>query len=523
MSLPFSYIVPITAVVQSPAFVLEKKHMLLAMVTDIIPSGTPYIEFGGAGALSAFGKMFGKAIPEYTQVQKYFSFLSKIGTTPEKLIVARWYKTAAAPFVQGKAPTALGTLEGISNGSIKITFGADTEEITGLDFTGATSYSDIASVLQAGIRAASLETAFTGATVEFSSLARAFIITSGDNGSEATIGAPTAGSTGTDVRDDLGFAGTGVVLSQGVDAETWTEFCDRIYYANSAGYSITTLETLTVDDIQDSVAWLQSVIGEQNYNTMVRLVFNMTDKADAIVLQTTLAGLGYTGYVITYDPNGEFVNILDCAICAAIDFERANGAINFNFQPAIGYTPITTLGSVVDYQQGKTNVALVDELLAANISFVYSLGFGNQTTNYYGFGLMNGDFGTEDIQVNESWLERNLQTDIINALDTLNKLKMQGDDARILVSSVITPSFELGKTNGVIARNGTLSQTDRISIYQATNNAGAADCVEQNGYYYQVEPITATDIEQRRIRVIACYLAAGVVNKIRITNNIYGA
>ena len=523
MSLPFSYIVPITAAVQSPAFVLEKKHIILAMVTDIIPSGTPYIEFAGAGALSAFAKRFGKAVPEYTQLQKYFSFLSKIGTTPEKAVVARWYKTAAAPFVQGTAPASIAELTAVTNGSFKLTFGDNTVEIDSIDLSGDNSYSGIAATIQTAIRSASAEPEFTGATVAYSSLAGAFIITGGVTGKTATVGAPTAGTSGTDISEDLGLIGAGVVLSQGVDAETWTEFCDRIYYANSAGYSITTLETLTDDDIQDSVAWLQSIIGEQNYNTMVRLVFNMTSKSDAIVLQTTLAGLGYTGYVIDYDPYGEFVNILDCAICAAIDFERANGAINFNFQPAIGYTPITTLGSVVDYQQGNTNVALVDELLAANISFVYSLGFGNQTTNYYGFGLMSGDFGTEDIQVNESWLERNLQTDIINALDTLNKLKMQGDDARILVSSVITPSFELGKNNGVIARNGTLSQTDRISIYQATNNAGAADCVEQNGYYFQVEPITAADIQQRRIRVIVCYLAAGVVNKIRITNNIYGA
>ena len=95
MSLPYSKFVPITAAVQSPSFTVEKKHMLLAMDNPLIGASTPYLTYSGASALTNFKADFGSEIPEYTVVSKYFSFLSKTGTAPEKLIVARWYKEAA--------------------------------------------------------------------------------------------------------------------------------------------------------------------------------------------------------------------------------------------------------------------------------------------------------------------------------------------------------------------------------------------------------------------------------------------
>lgn len=516
MSLPYSFIVPNTAVVDSPAFTTEKKHLLLAMNNSLIPTTSPYLEFKGASAVSDFGAYFGLSVPEYTQVQKYFSYLSKDGNAPEKLVVARWYKTATAPFIKGAKVTAsLATLTAISSGSFVITIGATTEEVI-VNLSSATSFSEIASVIQTA-----MQTDFAGSTVEYNSTTGGFIIKGALSGSDATMGAVTAGSTGTDLSSLLGLAQGEV--SQGVNAETYAQFCDRIYKANSAGYSITTLETLSDSDIIPAVEWLQSVVDGQTYNTVVRLVFNIVDKAEALALSNSLSALSYTGYVICYDPKQEFVNILDCSICATIDYNVANGAINFNFMPATGYTAITDLGSVVDYQQGLTNSSLMQQLNDAKISCVYSVGFGTQETSFYGFGLMAGAFGTEDVQVNESALEQNVQVAIINALASLNKLKLQGADADLLISSLIATPLDLFKTNGSIAQNGKLSNADKATIAQVTGNASAADSVEQNGYYFQIQPRTAEDIAQRQVRVLIVYLCGGVINKVRIINRIYGA
>lgn len=515
MSLPYSSIVPISGVVTKPAFTVEKKHILLAMVNDLIPSSTPALEFSGASAVTDFGAYFGQSVPEYAAMQKYFGFLSKGGSAPDKAVVARWYKSAAAAFIKGsEVVTTVADFASVADGSLGITLDGTTAEISGVDLSGVTSYSDVATKLQEA-----MQDSFAGATVAYNSLTGGFIITGATTGSEGTAGAVTAGTEGTDLSSLLGLANA--EISQGANAETFAQFCDRIYQANTAGYSITTLESLEQADIEASVQWLQSVVGSQTYNTVVRLVFNFADLDTAKAVAQALNAKSYTGYVLTYDPNGENVNILDCAICASIDYEVANGSINFNFQPAVGYTPITTLGTVVDYQAGKTNSSLIEDLNSNCISCVYSVGFGSQETVFYGFGLMAGAFGTEDVQVNEASLEQHLQVEIINTLAGVNKIKLQGSDAVDMVSSVIVQPLELFKNNGAIARNGVVSNADRIAIVQATGNPDAADAVANTGYYFQVQPLTSEDIAARRVRVLICYLCGGVVNKVQIIDRIF--
>lgn len=522
MSLPFYKFVPITGSVVAPAFTTEKKHALLASVNPLISSADKYLVYSGMSALTNFAADLGTAGADYQFAQKYFGYLSKSGFGVQKLLVARWYKEAAAAFIKGAAPEPVATLKAVSNGSFGLTLDGEEFEVV-VDFSAITSYSDAATVMQTAIQANSAGgAAYTAATVDYNTDIRAFIITAGSTGAESSVAAVTAGATGTDVSTMLGLSGAS--LSQGADAETFAEFCDRMLQANSGAFSITTNEALDEDSITAAVAWLQGVLGgEQTIYTLNRLVFNISDLETAKAVQSSLSALSYTGYVVCYDPNNELVHALDCAICAAIDFNVTNGTINFNFQPATGYTPITTLGTVIDYQQGKTNMSLAEELDNLCISYVYSVGFGEQEQVLYGMGLMQGSFGTEDVQVNESWLETDLQTRIMNGFISLEKLKLQGDDARDFMAALIAPSFEQGQINGAIAYGGTLSDTDRNSIVTATGNAAAADAVADNGYYYQIQSLTAEDISKRRVRILVCYLCGGVVNKVVITNRIYGA
>lgn len=519
MSLPLSKFVPITATVQSPAFAVEKKHMLLAMDNALIGTGTPYKEYAGAAALTNFARDFGTNTPDYTVAQKYFAFLGKTGTAPDKLVVMRWYKTAAAPFIKGTAPATVAELAALTDASFVLTLSGAEYTVTA-DLSTCVSFSDVAQRLQAQINNnTSGGDAFTGATVAFSSITGGFIITGGVPGGGNTISA-TAATTGTDALAALGLGDA--ETSDGANAETFAQFCDRAFNANTSGFSVTTTAELTAEDITAAVAWLQGSVGGQTISTAMRLVFDITDKTTAKAIQSTLKELSYTGYVVCYDPKGEYVNSLDCAIAASTDYQAANGAVNFNFQPAVGYTPITTLGDVINYQQGQTNLSLANELDELCISYVYSVGFGSQEQVLYGMGLMQGAYGTEDIQVNESAMQTQLQVAIMNGFVATNKIKLHGTDAEGFISTIITPVLDQFKTNGSIAQNGTLSNLDKNTIYQATGNDAAADAVEQNGYYFQIQPRTDEDIKLRRVRVLICYLAAGVVNQIRIVDSLYG-
>lgn len=519
MGLPLEKFAPTSATVQNSAFTVEKKNLILAMDNNLIGTKTPYIEYSGASALTKFKADFGSDIAEYSALQKYFGFMSKTGGSPEKAIIVRWYKSNTAPFIKGSKIENLSALKTITNGSFKLRFNDTEEEISGLDFSSANSYSDIAKLIQVAVNGKSGD-AFVNATVEYSSITGGFILTGGIAGKDNTI-TIIAGETGTDIIGDIGF-GASAIISDGVNAETFAELCDRIYNMNTAGFAITTLESIDEDDKQNAVAWLNSPIGEQTIYTKLKLVFNYSDKATAEVFATTMNTLGYTGFVITYDPYNEYVNILDCAIGAPIDYTEANSAINFNFQPAVGYTPVTNLNTAVDYQAGQTNLALAEELDSYKISYVYGVGVGTQEQVCYGMGLMAGAFSTETVQINESWLETDLQTNVVNGFISLDNVKLQGQDAKDFVSALINPSFEQGKINGTIANGGTLLDNDKLIISQ-TLGKNAIDAIETNGYYYKILDLTAEDIELKRVRILCAYLCAGVLNKVRIIDNIYGA
>lgn len=518
MSLPFSSVVAVSGVVQTPAFTTEKQHMLLAITNTLSPTTIPFVEFTSA---QAFASYFGKEIAEYTQINRYFNFLSKTGLAPDKVVIANWYKNATQAFYKGnRITTSIASLQAIREGSFKITFGTETFEVV-VDLTTITTYSDVASLIETAIQANTEGgDAFTNATCTFNTITQGLIITNGtEAGTRATVSNITAGTTGTDISSLLGFLAC--TLSQGANAETWTDFCDRIYQANSTGFSITTIQDLTNEDIKNSIEWLQTVQNGQTYNTAVRLVFNWQATIDNLVTLKSSISQDYTGYIITYDPYNEGINVLACAICASTDYEATNGTKNFNFQPAVGYTPITNYGTITDYQSGQTNLGVVEALDVLNVSYIYSLGAGLNEQIYYGKGLMAGAFGTEDVQVNEAWIEKDLQVNIINAFDTLEKIKLQGTDAVELMNSLIAPTFEKAQKNGAVAFNGILSNTSKISILQATNNNNAPDTVANNGFYYQVQPLTQADLDARRVRIVICYLCGGVVNTVRIINNLY--
>lgn len=516
MSIPFYVVAPTTAKVQKASFTKEKQHLLLAVKNSLIPTSEKFLVFESAGD---YALSFGKD-ETYNALIKYFGFLSKSATSPEKVVIMRWYDLDTKPFILGSSvdlKNGLAKLKQIEDGSLTVKFDGSSYECSGLDFSGANSFSDVATTLQTAIRGnVGGGTIFTDATVEFNSIANALVITTGEAGKEHSVDNCTG-----DCLEELGFRVQH--LSQGVDAEFFTDFLDRVLDANPACFSISTNETLTNQDMIDACEWLQQIISNQTMNTRYKLVFNFDDKVNLKEVSDEIKAKSYTGITLTYDPNGEKVNILDCAITASTDYDAENSTKNYNFQPATGYTSLTNFGTVDSFQAGETNKGLYDELNNLGACFVYSIGFGVQEQTYYGTGIMLGAFGTEDIQANQAGLELDLQLAIVNALSAIEKVKLQGTDADDMISSMVNPSFIKFQKNGAIARNGTLSDTDRISITNAFGSPDSADCVAENGYYFRVETLNTTDVANRQRRVKYAYLAGGVVNKVVFSANIYGA
>lgn len=516
MSIPFYVIAPTTAKVVKPAFTAEKQHLILAVKNDLIPTSVPYLVFTSA---DDYAQSFGKDAV-YNALVKYFGFLSKSGLSPEKAVVMRWYDDDTAPFAIGgqMADDGLAELKKITAGKLTVTFDGTAFDAENLDFSAATSYTDVATTLQTALQGnADGGAAFTGATVEYNTTTGGFIITSGEKGAAATIAA-FAGEA--DTLKALGL--TSAILSQGVNKESFADFCARLADANPVGFTITTLETVTPADMLASVAWLQMTVENQTLYTVYKLAFNFTDMDALSEFSEKVKALSYTGVTLCYDPYGEAVNILDAAISASTDYGVENSTKNYNYQQATGYTSVTKYGKVTEYQAGQTNLGVYNKLNGLGACFVYSVGYGEQEQTYYGTGVMLGAFATEDTQANQAALESDLRLTVINALDAVEKLKLRGTDAEETIAALVAPSFQKFQKNGAIAYNGTLSTTDRISITQSFGSSDAADAVESNGYFFRVESLTEEDVSGKRRRVRYAYLAGGVVNKVVFNASIYG-
>lgn len=507
MSVPFYIFAPTTARVVKPAFAAEKQHMILAVKNSLIPTSVPFIEFESA---ADYALSFGQDAV-YSALVKYFGFLSKSGTAPDKAVIMRWYDTDTAPFAVGTQlpKDGLAAIQDITDGTLTYTLDGTETTVSSLDFSSDATLSAVAATLKTAIGG--------GVTVAYSSVTGGFVITAPSVGSEHTIGAFGGDD---DVLSALGLAKA--VLSQGVDAETFATFCDRVLDANPAGFTITTLETVTESDKLASVAWLQQVVSEQTLYTNKKLTFNFDDLDDLTSFSNQVKALSYTGVTMTYDPNGENVNILDAACSASTDYDNGQTK-NYNFQPAVGYTSVTNLGHVTEYQDGQTNVGLFNQLNGLGACFVYSIGYGSQEQKYYGTGVMLGAFGTEDIQANQAALESRLQIAIVNGLASVEKLKLRGTDAESALSGLIDPSFKNFQRNGAIAYDGKLADSDRLTIVNSFGSSDVADAIENNGYYFQIEELTATDTAKRQRRVKYAYLAGGVINKVVFNAAVYGA
>ena len=507
MSLPFSKFIPISTKIQKPSFTASKKHLIFASTSKLIPSESPFLEFED---ILEVQKYFGKNSIEFHVAQKYFNFSSKGGNTPDKLIIARFYKESSPAFIKSNTPLSLKEIKEKDNFEFSFTINGNKKNLK-FSLSSVSSYKEIAQILKLGFDKISTPD-FKEASVEYSDSLNCFFIESGIKGTNSEISIEGENLELLGLKD--------AVFSKGVNAESFSSFVQRITLANSSGFSITSVLPLSDEDIKSSIEYIQGNIYGQSINTLVRLVFNFNDKLRAIKLQEELKQKNYTGYVFCYDPYNEFVNILSCAIAASIDFTSANSAVNFNFQKAKGFTPITTLGDVSSFQQGKTNLSICSELDKAKINYVYSVGVGFSKEVLYGMGLVNGDFATEDIQVNESALQSALAVKIMNGFISQNKIPLRNSDG--IISTLITPVFEQFKLNGVIAVSGTLSETDKQTVSSLVS-IDAVSAIEQNGYFYKIHTLTDEDVKLRRVRITVCYIASGVVNTIRISNNIFGA
>src|SRR5579863_6375765 len=158
--------------------------MNLFTVNPLIPPQT-YITFTSAAEV---GQYFGTSSEEYYRASSnYFGWISKNNTSPPLLQFSRWVNVAVAGSIVGYgADTVLTHWQAVNNGSIGLTIGAHTHQLSSLDFTAVQSLSAPAFTLTG--------TTNTNTTVDMSSTAGVVVgmsVTAADIPSGTTVTAIT--------------------------------------------------------------------------------------------------------------------------------------------------------------------------------------------------------------------------------------------------------------------------------------------------------------------------------------------
>lgn len=190
MSIPASQIVTVNPRLLTPGGADLEFNGLLLSSSEVIPSSQLALPFPDAGSV---GDYFGLTSPEYQAAAIYFQGYNNSFKKPRAFYVGRRVAQAAAPFIRGGAfnalPSAtLAALKQVRDGGMSLMLGGYRGALGNLDFSGASSLSDVAQILQTAIRDMTAGgEAWTGATVSYSSLFDAFTITGGAAGADEGV------------------------------------------------------------------------------------------------------------------------------------------------------------------------------------------------------------------------------------------------------------------------------------------------------------------------------------------------
>jgi len=168
--------------------------------------------------LEAVANDFGTTAPEYYAAVLWF----EQNPQPAQLNIGRWAQTAAAGQLIGAPLTTFGTVAawtGITAGSFKITVdGGAATDVTGMNFSAATTMQGVAAIMQTAARAALTDLV----SIVWNPGFERFEITSPTTGSASSIAFLAAAASGTDISVDMGMRATssGAYAVPGVAAES---------------------------------------------------------------------------------------------------------------------------------------------------------------------------------------------------------------------------------------------------------------------------------------------------------------
>lgn len=398
----------------------------------------------------------------------YFGWVSKSINSPRKISIMGASLNATAPVLRStQTLSALSAFTAVTSGSMILSIGGTSYTLSGLDLSSATSYSDVASEIEAGINGnTSGGELWTAATVEFNAETSSFVLTGGATG-DAIITYATAATTGTDISSLIGWSeATNPILSNGTDATSLTSILNNTIELsdNFATYSFIDL-SLSANQIDEIGTW------NDNQNYLYMYCGDVGADYTGIIAQAA----NHQGMAINYQP---FSNVLPAylmpaTILAATDYSKVNGTVNYMFQQ------FPNQSVTVD-----TNT-LANTLDPLHINYNGQTQKAGQKIEFYQDGYLAD--GTDiAVYANEIWLKDACITEILNLEIAVEKIPAN-TDGLAQIEAILQGVIDEALNNGVIMPGKELTNTQKAYITQITGDNTAWQSVQLNGYVLTVE------------------------------------
>lgn len=460
MAISFKRYVDITSGVGGGAGVRLRDLILRLFSTDTRVPANTVIEMTSAADVGAY---FGTTSPEYLRAVFYFGFISKLITAPRKIAFSRYANAAAAGRIYGATKAfAVSQFTGTSTGALKLTIGAYTADVTGLNFTGASTLSNIASTLQTAIRAIVAGGAdWTAATVTYNATANRFELVGGVVGAEAI--ATAAPGSGVDIRSLLGWDET-AVFSPGVAVqEPLDAFLASVQVSDNFG-SFAFIPTITAAHV--------AAVAAQNDTYNVKFLYlHPMIASDAASLYAALSG--YSGVACVLSPlAAEYPELLPAMILSATNYTRRNAVQNYMYQQA------TLTPSVQDDPTATT-------MDSNRVNYYGRTQTAGQFLDFFQRGVMMG-LATDPVDMNtyanEMWFKDAAGAAIMGLLLSMARVSANSTGRGQLLA-VLQSVIEQAVFNGTISLGKTLNTTQKLYITNLTGDAVAWQQIYRLGYW----------------------------------------
>jgi hypothetical protein len=459
----------------------------------IISTDKTVLEFGSVAQVGAY---FGPDSEEYTASVTYFTGYTNKFTAPRKFFVARRVDEAVSGWMRtGPYLGTLAALKAVTDGAFGMTIDGTTQNITGVDLSAATSFSDVAAILTA------LDS--LSATVTYSSLNRAFTVTSDLTGAGHDVSYATSPATGTDLATLLNATqALGAVTSSSSDAMSVNAQMIAIRKESENWVTFTTLWEPTIDEMLELSGWASA-----NYGWMYVAYTTdpLTPIQDSEVDPASVLKASRNEYTAIVYGSIEYAMFIMGTV-ASIAWRRLNGTITLAFKRGPGLAPYVTDESQAQVLESK-NCNYFGNFATRNAEFVF----------LYNSCLTNSIYGFIDPLINSIWLNNMLQRAIMDGLALAGRVPYNERGYTKIRSWMMDP-IKAALNNAAIEPGISLSEAQKTELI---NEAGfdISGELDDHGYFIQIlDP--GADVRARRESPICnlWYTYASSVQRIELAS-----